>query len=51
MKDIDKTKEELIKELEQFRLLVDSTSDFIWEVDQNGIYTGKDGVKVERVAV
>ena len=39
MKDINKTKEKLVEELEQFRLLVESTSDFIWEVDRNGTYT------------
>ena len=39
MKDINKAKEKLIEELEQFRSLVESTSDFIWEVDQNGTYT------------
>ena len=30
---------DLLKKLEQFRSLVESTSDFIWEVDQNSIYT------------
>ena len=67
MKDEDKTKEKLIRELtdlrrrlielessetkqrevlrdlrkseERYRLLVESSSDFIWEVDANGIYT------------
>jgi PAS domain S-box-containing protein len=39
MKNREKTKEQLKKELEQFRSLVESTSDFIWEVNQNGIYT------------
>ena len=39
MKDINKTKEKLVKELEQFRSLVESASDFIWEVDQNGTFT------------
>jgi len=54
MKDEDKTKEQLITELaelrqraegalreseERFRSLVESTSDWVWEVDINGVYT------------
>jgi len=32
-------RETLLEGLEQFRSLVESTSDFIWEVNQNGIFT------------
>lgn len=31
--------EQLLKQLEQFRLLVENTSDWIWEVDENAVYT------------
>jgi PAS domain S-box-containing protein len=31
--------EELLKSKEQFQVLVESSSDWIWEVDRNGVYT------------
>lgn len=35
----EKTVEELRKSEERFRSLVETTSDWIWEVDKNGVYT------------
>ena len=34
-----KAQKELLENKERFRVLVEATSDWIWEVDQNGVYT------------
>jgi len=37
--DRKRTEEEFRKSEERFRLMVETTSDWVWEVDRNGVYT------------